>query len=469
MATPTSQKPHILIVGAGLGGLMLGALFEKSGVPYTIFERAAVVKPLGSAMSIGPELLPVFRQLGIYDDFVAVSKPLLKLECFKGSLEPYRPFDYSLSEEMAGHGYYIVSRPALLDLFLKQVPVHKIHFGKRVQTISEKDDKVRIQIVNEETIYEGDILVGADGAYSAVRQRLYETLMKEGKLPKSDQEDLPFNSTCVVGQTTPLDPEEFPILKEPNCCFRYVIGEDRPFTWVIFTTAQNALSWMVIHHLNERTSKAAMEKKSSEDENTAWGPYAAQAMCDETRSFPIPIGDGKITLGDLYDRTPKNLVSKVSLEEKVFKTWHHGRTVLLGDACHKLNPSGGQGAMVAIHDAIALANLLYALPSTTSNEITRIFEEYQTERYPAVVRSFDESQLGSKMTEKGIVGALTLYMFTHMPTWLWNKFLVYTLKFRPLAGFLEPIENKGTVIPIVSPSYEKARAVYEQRMKSGWL
>ncbi|KAK3814504.1 MAG: hypothetical protein J3R72DRAFT_55794 [Linnemannia gamsii] len=59
-----SDNPTVLIVGAGLGGLMLGALLEKSGVRYTIFERAAIVKPLGSAMAVGPTLLPIFEQLG---------------------------------------------------------------------------------------------------------------------------------------------------------------------------------------------------------------------------------------------------------------------------------------------------------------------------------------------------------------------------------------------------------------------
>lgn len=41
------SKPMVLIVGAGLGGLLLGALLEKAGVPFKIFERASVVKPLG--------------------------------------------------------------------------------------------------------------------------------------------------------------------------------------------------------------------------------------------------------------------------------------------------------------------------------------------------------------------------------------------------------------------------------------
>ena len=43
----SSDKPTVLIVGAGLGGLMLGALLEKANIPYAIFERTSVVKPLG--------------------------------------------------------------------------------------------------------------------------------------------------------------------------------------------------------------------------------------------------------------------------------------------------------------------------------------------------------------------------------------------------------------------------------------
>lgn len=55
MSTTTNEKPTVLIVGAGLGGLMLGALLEKSGVPYNIFERAAAVKPLGMSIAKMPK------------------------------------------------------------------------------------------------------------------------------------------------------------------------------------------------------------------------------------------------------------------------------------------------------------------------------------------------------------------------------------------------------------------------------
>lgn len=48
MSSERSNQPTVLIVGAGLGGLMLGALLEKADIPYAIFERTAVVKPLGT-------------------------------------------------------------------------------------------------------------------------------------------------------------------------------------------------------------------------------------------------------------------------------------------------------------------------------------------------------------------------------------------------------------------------------------
>ncbi|KAG0308293.1 hypothetical protein BGZ97_000101 [Linnemannia gamsii] len=412
----TNEKPTVLIVGAGLGGLMLGALLEKSGVPYNIFERAASVKPLGSAMSVGPTLLPIFQQLGIYDEILSIGKYITHTETHQESLVPYRPTDYRPIEDYTGYGQYIVARPKYYDIMLKLIPPHKIHFGKRVLNISEDENKANIHLSNNE-MFQGDIVVGADGAYSAVRQRMYEQLKAKGKLPREDQEDLPFSCTCLVGQTKVLDPEEFPCIKDPICQFRVVFGEERPFS----------------------------------------------TMCDETRNFGVPLSDGKKrTLGDLYDLTPKDLISKVMLEEKVFKTWHNGRTVLLGDACHKLSPTGGHGAVTAMHDAIALANLIYAVPTTNSVDLTKIFEEYQKERIPAVMASYNHSQLMSKIMDRGIEGAVILWLYTHIPFWLWK---LVTVRYRPQVGFLKPIPLKGSIVPFESSSEFKARAAFAQQTR----
>ncbi|KAG0062130.1 hypothetical protein BGZ89_010909 [Linnemannia elongata] len=428
----TNDKPTVIIVGAGLGGLMMGALFEKSGVPYTIFERAVAVKPLGSAMSIGPTLLPIFQQMGIYDDILAAGKYMTHTVAYQENQENYRPADYRPVEEFTGYGHYIIDRPTYYNIMLKQVPAHKIHFGKRVTDIIEKDDKVTIHLSDGET-HEGDTVVGADGAYSSVREHMYEKLMANGLLPKEDQEDLPFSCTCLVGQTKVLDPEEFPCIKDPICQFHIVRGEEKPYT-------------------------EAMEQRFRNSENSGeWGAASAQTMCDETRNFAVNLSDGKKrTLGDLYDLAPKELVSKVMLEEKVFKTWHHGRIVLMGDACHKLNPAGGHGAVTAMHDAIALANLIYAQPTKTSGDITNLFEEYQKERLPAVMESFENSKIMSKLSDRGITGAILVFIMTHMPFWLWKLALKKTIKFRP----------QGSVIPVISPSEQKARALFEKQRQA---
>lgn len=102
------KKPTVLIVGAGLGGLLLGALLERAEISYTIFERALVVRPLGiitppslsflhvsrtgqcrsvsyhrssfpfvyigSGLIIGPNLMPLFEQLGIMEEFISLGK-----------------------------------------------------------------------------------------------------------------------------------------------------------------------------------------------------------------------------------------------------------------------------------------------------------------------------------------------------------------------------------------------------------
>ncbi|KAK3830618.1 MAG: hypothetical protein J3R72DRAFT_252983 [Linnemannia gamsii] len=460
----TGDKPTVLIVGAGLGGLLLGALLEKSGVPYTIFERATVVKPLGSGMAVGATLLPVFQQLGIYEEFLTMSKFLSHAGAYKESLEPHNPSDYRPLEEFGGYAQRIVARPRLYSLMQRQVPAHKIHFGKRVLNITEEDNKVIVHTADNGT-HVGDIVVGADGAYSAVRQRMYEKLKASGELPKEDQEDLPFSCTCLVGQTKVLDPEKYPIVKEPTCQFPTVLGDNKPYSWSVMSTADSTLCWSVIHHLDKVTSKAAMDQRFRSNENAEWGAHPAQTMCDETRNFPIPIGNGLTTLGDLFDLTPKDLISKVMLEEKVFSTWYHGRVVLMGDACHKLHPAGGHGAVTAMHDAISLANLIYAMPASTAEEVTKVFEEYQKERHPAVMESFNNSQLVSKFMEKGIIGAIVLFILTHMPFWLWRLTLAKTVRFRPQVGYLPPIPLKGTVVPIVSPSEQKARAVFEKNQQ----
>ena len=71
------------------------------------------------------------------------------------------------------------------------------------------------------------------------------------------------------------------------------------------------------------------EAKAQRFRNSEWGPEATESMIAAVRDFPTTFGGG--VLGDIIDATPKDVISKVMLEEKVFETWHHKRVELIGD------------------------------------------------------------------------------------------------------------------------------------------
>ncbi|KAG0362309.1 hypothetical protein BG005_006139 [Podila minutissima] len=452
------EKPKVLIVGAGIGGLMLGNFLQKGGIPFQIFERMDIVKPLGSCMSIGGVFGPLFEQIGILDDLKAIGKLNIGLEYLREDLSRLLVMDTSERLELTGANEYLVARPELYNILLRQIPKEKIHMSKKVLSFMQNEDGVMIRCADNQT-HHGDILVGADGAHSAVRQHLYKELKQKKKLPSSDDVPLPFNCVCLVGQTEVMDPEEFPDLNLPHSKFNTVLGSN-DFSWVRATTKQNTVCWIVVRFLTKETSKQHDSFRNSE-----WGPEAAEAMCKEVRDFKVPGGkEGKVTtIGDLIDRTPKHLISKVMLEEKIFDTWFGGRTVLLGDACHKLNPAGGAGALTAIQDAVALANWICALQSKKASEIEESFNEYHAERYPLVKQSYETSKMFNHIAGKRFASMVIRAVFRRLPRFLWRKILVKRCSARPQLSFLPLVEDKGTAPPIYQASLHKTLEILKRR------
>ncbi|KAF9300973.1 hypothetical protein BGZ74_007294 [Mortierella antarctica] len=340
-------KPKILIVGAGIGGLLLGNLLHKAGCQFLIIEKANELKPLGSCMAAGSGVSNLFRQLGILDDFKAIGKPHMGLEVYSNDRQRFFLLDSSEHPQYCGATEQIVARPDLHDLLLRQVPRENIHMSKKVIAFEQNDEGVTIHC-SDDSIYHGDILVGADGAHSAVREHLFQVLLDKGMLPSVDDGDLPFDCVCLVGQTEVLDPEDFPEMKLPNSKFNSILADD--YVWVTATTLRNTICWMAVQHLDAETSKRVDPSSSS-----SWGPEAAEAMCNEVRHLQIP------------------------------------------SACHKLNPSGGAGALSAMHDAVALANWISTLQKPKLADVEAVFAEYQTERLPAVQEAAATTRLFKRM------------------------------------------------------------------------
>ncbi|KAF9090361.1 hypothetical protein BGX29_011512 [Mortierella sp. GBA35] len=433
-------RPKVLIVGAGLGGLTLGMLLHKAGIPFEIFERASEVKNLGSAMMLTSTTAYLFLQCGIYEEFVAMAKPVLATQV--GNEQRGVEYDmlFEQAKEMFGYDNYIIARPLLYDLLLRQVPKERIHMGAKITQTYQDDNGVRIRC-SSGTVYEGDILVGADGAYSSVRQNLYSQLKTEGKLPASDALPLPYSTVCLVGQTRRLSFGEFPKLAIEHCQFMNMIGDNKPYSWMTFTMTDHTVCWAVVRYLDEEKSK-----HDGSFNNSEWGAEATEAMCKEVQDFQVISGSEKLlTMGDLIEWTSKDQISKVMLEEKLFETWYNGRTVLLGDACHKLNPAGGAGASNALHDAIVLSNYIYALPPRpTAKDTEAAFKAYKDERISWVQAAFESSQIFKTMASTGIISKLIRFSAKYMPVWIQRRIIIQMSVNRPQSAILPIIEDKGS-------------------------
>ncbi|KAG0376744.1 hypothetical protein BGX24_007290 [Mortierella sp. AD032] len=443
---------HVMIVGAGLAGLLLAILLDKAGISYQVYERAEEVKPLGGVMSLNAGIFPALEQLGLYEELLKVSLPVMNgFNIYNGNLSLIACVKAEIAEVLVlnpnifflqlrykgtvlieahftpcrqtifsiGYGRIVFSRANFYDLILSKVPREKIHLNKKVVSLKDDNDGITIRCTDG-TTYQGDILVGADGAYSGVRQALYKRMDMTGTLPSSDTDELSKGFICMVSTTDPLNPSKYPGVADKSAHCNQIIGNGNNYSLA--------------------TVEDATEHKFK---NSEWGGDSSDPMIKEVRDFPIPLGG---LLGDLIDATPRDNISRVSLEDKLFDTWHHGRTVLIGDACHKLLPSAGLGAVTSMQDAVVLANNLYEMKDLSSDSINEALDTFKEERYSRVKEQFMASRTSAKL----IYGQSVKL-----------KESVKGVECRPQVSFLPQVPNRGT--GLVLPQRSSQRYLEEQK------
>ncbi|OAQ29408.1 hypothetical protein K457DRAFT_19214 [Linnemannia elongata AG-77] len=166
-------------------------------------------------------------------------------------------------------------------------------------------------------------------------------------------------------------------------------------------------------------------------------------MLDEIRHFKTPYG----TMGDLFDATDIEKVSKIYFEDKLFETWTYGRTVLIGDAAHLLLPSSGAGAVNAMQDAVILANRLYDVVPTSFETIKTALTEYKEERFDAIKDQYPQSYISAKLIfgHTFIERVLRHVVFNWLPKSVQRKQMIKDTAYRPQANFLPLAPKRGTL------------------------
>ncbi|KAI7824075.1 hypothetical protein BC939DRAFT_502885 [Gamsiella multidivaricata] len=125
----------------------------------------------------------------------------------------------------------------------------------------------------------------------------------------------------ILGVAENQGPEKYSYLKDNCSHFTQVYGGNG-YGWTTVCIPGKHIC------LGHRRKLGEKETKVQQSRNSEWSPEWNDTMIKQFEDKPNPWGG---TMGDLFAATPKDLISKVIVEEKIFETWYHGKTVLLSD------------------------------------------------------------------------------------------------------------------------------------------
>ncbi|WP_150301306.1 FAD-dependent monooxygenase [Pseudomonas profundi] len=335
---------EIAIIGAGLGGAAMAALLQQSGYACTVYEQAPGFSRLGAGIHIGPNVMKIFRHLGIEEKLISMaSLPdyWFSRDGFSGDyMSRIKLGEFALKEY--GAPYITIHRGDLHDLQMSVLKPGTVQFGRRLAAINDRGDDVEM-VFSDGRIETASIVIGADGINSQVRQALLG--------PEAP------SYSGWVGHRALISGDR---LRDFGIDFEACVkwwSEDRHMMVYYTTSRQDEYYFVTGVPHPEPDFDGAFTESSHEELFEAFKGYhsTVQALIECSES---------ITKWPFRNRAPLPL-------------WSKGRMVMLGDACHPMKPHMAQGACMAIEDA---AMLTRCMVETGLTDFSSAFELYELNR-----------------------------------------------------------------------------------------
>jgi 2-polyprenyl-6-methoxyphenol hydroxylase-like FAD-dependent oxidoreductase len=363
---------RVAVAGAGLGGLCLAQGLRRAGVDVTVYERDDQLAGRGQGYRLhvdaraglalqeclAPELLAAFQatcgQASTRLTVVSEQLRLLKEDTTGDpTADPYAPATLSTSANR-------LTLREILAAGLDEV----VEFGRDVVGYHADDDGVRVHFADGRDA-EADVLVAADGVYSAVRRQY---------LPAAGSADT--GGRCIYGKT-PLRPAALTVLPAAlESGFTAVIG------------GKLGMATGLVRFRN-RPDQLPGVRLSPAGDYLMWGLTGDRGpfgVPDETLLTMSPAElhalSGKLIRS--WHPDLRELHAMADIEETfatrirtspVIGPWPASRVTVLGDAIHAMSPAGGSGANTALRDAAQLCRALTA--AAGGGDITAAIGQYE--------------------------------------------------------------------------------------------
>jgi salicylate hydroxylase len=322
-----SSSCRIAIVGGGLAGLAAAHALTTFGMMAEVFEAAPALGEIGAAVNVSPQAAKALQAIDLGDKIAAVANSSPGIYTRNMQTGEFLEFnDRQKTAARCGAPYYTFHRADLLDALASGLDHSAIHLGHRLTGIEERGDRITLAFANG-TQVEAEIVIGADGVRSVIRQALYG-------------DDSPTYTGQMVwrallnGSDVPekvLEPTGHVQWVGPGCHLLAYYIRGRKLVNIV--TQEDTDKWV------------------EEGWSTRGDP-------DEMRlSFPNPEPRLEKLLSLVTECSKWGLFTR-----PLTQNWGRGRIQLIGDAAHAMLPNAGQGACQAFEDSYILARWLEACP-----------------------------------------------------------------------------------------------------------
>src|SRR4051794_35647316 len=338
---------RVAIIGAGIGGWALGLALREHGIAAEVFEQAPALAELGAAVGVGGNATRLLRRMGLLEELEAVAPvpPELVYRRWRTgeriAAHPVRDGDTYL--ERVGAPWLGIHRAEYQRILGTAYGSAGLHLEHRLVDLVQEPDTVTLTFANGRTA-QADLVVGADGVRSAVRQWV------------SGGDDIVYTGTSgfrgIVARAdvpTLPDPEALQFWMGPDAhLLHYAIGRDAEEVNLL-AVVEGPRSWDAADRwLTDVEPEEVLARFSG------WHPAAIEL---------VAVAAPAIRWG-LFVVQP-------------LLHWYRGRVVLLGDAAHAMLPHHGQGANTTVEDAFTLAALV---AEADADDLERVLASYQRMR-----------------------------------------------------------------------------------------
>jgi 2-polyprenyl-6-methoxyphenol hydroxylase-like FAD-dependent oxidoreductase len=335
------------IVGAGTSGVYLARLLIQQGFQVSLFERAPQPRTEGCGILLVQAGMKALNQGDpqICKTIIQAGAPVKRFEFrnLRGALINAEDVTYA-DDQLPG---MLVHRKAILEALLEKLPSECLYGNAELQSVTQSDRQVTAHFKDGRQ-WQGDVLVGADGILSKVRQFV-----------------VPDVSLCYLG----------------DLVWRGVVA-DKTFclegTFIVYVRGRGIYANFFDIGGDRTHWGFFIEKELADSEIGSLAPHNPIIPPAELAKLPD-------AARSLIQSTPTDqIVSRYSYDIDPLPRLHDNRVVLIGDAGHAKSPTRARGMTAGFEDALSLSQHLAAHDLTAPDQVQAALAAFEAERLPIV-------------------------------------------------------------------------------------